>query len=80
MPAIVILSIQSGRFGLTMFVVMVMNRHYFHADIVDGEITTVMSVLPLGYPVKTLEVRFTIVRRYSRHEPRLGVSLRYSME
>ena len=45
------------RFGLTVFNVEVMSHRYFHADILGGEITTVVTMKTREYAVKTLEVR-----------------------
>jgi hypothetical protein len=40
-------------FGLTMLVVQVMSHPYFHAAIVEWEVTTVVTVKTRGYAVIT---------------------------
>ena len=42
-----------------MLVAWVMSRHYFHASIVEWEITTVVIVNAPAFDVETLEVRIT---------------------
>ena len=46
-----------GRFSWTMLTVLVMSHHYFHADIVDWKITTVITVKMLAFDVESLQVR-----------------------
>ena len=46
-----------GRFCFTILIAWVMRHHYFRADIVEWEITTVITVRMLVFNVKTLEVR-----------------------
>ena len=46
-----------GRFFWTMLTVWVLSRHYFCADILDWEITTVVTVKTLASNVKTPQVR-----------------------
>ena len=48
-----------GQFCWTMLTVLVLNHHYFRADIVEWEITTVVTVMTLAFDVETLEVRMT---------------------
>ena len=51
------------RFGLTMLIVTVMSHGYLRADIMDGEVTTVIIVKTPGYDVKILEVRMNVKYR-----------------
>ena len=46
-----------GRFSWTMLTVLVMSHHFFRADIVDWEITTVVTVKTLASDVEILKVR-----------------------
>ena len=46
-----------GRFCLTMLIVWVMRHHYFHADIVEWEIITVITVETLAFNVEIRQVR-----------------------
>ena len=46
-----------GQFCWTMLTVLVLSHHYFRADIVEWEITTVVTTKTLAFDVETLEVR-----------------------
>ena len=46
-----------GQFCWTMLFVLVLSHHYFRADIVECEITTVVTAKTLAFDVETLEVR-----------------------
>ena len=48
-----------GQFYWTMLTVLVLNHHYFRADIVEWGITTVVTLTTLAFDVETLEVRIT---------------------
>ena len=46
-----------GRFCCAMLIVLVMSHHYFRADMMEWENTTVITVKTLAFDVETLEVR-----------------------
>ena len=54
---VVICALELDRFGLTMLDVEVMSHRYFHADMQELEVTTVITAKTLVFAVETLEVR-----------------------
>ena len=54
---VVMFRMELDEYGLTMFIVEVTSQRYFHADILGGEITTVVTMKMLGFAVEALEVR-----------------------
>ena len=54
---VVMFRMELDEYGLTMCNVEVTSQRYFHADILGGEITTVVTMKMLGFAVEALEVR-----------------------
>ena len=55
---VVTFPMELDEYGLTMFIVEVMSQRYFHADILGGELTTVVTMKMLVFAV--LEVRINL--------------------
>jgi hypothetical protein len=57
---VVTFPMELDEYGLTMFIVEVMSQRYFHADILGGEIITVVTTKMLVFAVTALEVRINL--------------------
>ena len=57
---VVTFPMELDEYGLTMFIVEVMSQRYFHADILGGEIITVLTTKMLVFAVTALEVRINL--------------------
>jgi hypothetical protein len=57
---VVTFPMELDEYGLTMFIVEVMSQCYFHADILAGELTTVVTMKMLVFAVTALEVRVNL--------------------